>query len=40
MYEQAQAAQAAGGASPEPDAGTESYSNAESDVVDADYKEV
>ncbi len=38
MYENAQAAQGAQGAG--PDMGTASYSSADDDVVDADYKEV
>ncbi|MFG6384500.1 MAG: molecular chaperone DnaK [Lachnospiraceae bacterium] len=38
MYENAQAAQGAAGAG--PDMGNASYSSAEDDVVDADYKEV
>ncbi len=38
MYENAQAAQGAQGAG--PDMGAESYSSADDDVVDADYKEV
>ncbi len=39
MYENAQAAQGAG-AGPAPDMGNASYSSADDDVVDADYKEV
>ena len=38
MYENAQAAQGAQGAG--PDMGAGSYSSADDDVVDADYKEV
>ena len=38
MYENAQAAQGAAG--PAPDMGNASYSSADDDVVDADYKEV
>ncbi|MCI9060309.1 MAG: Hsp70 family protein, partial [Lachnospiraceae bacterium] len=40
MYENAQAAQGAAGAGPAPDMGNASYSSADDDVVDADYKEV
>ena len=41
MYENAQAAQGAGAAGPEPDMGeAASYNAADDDVVDADYKEV
>ncbi|MCI9176041.1 MAG: molecular chaperone DnaK [Lachnospiraceae bacterium] len=40
MYENAQAAQGAAGAGPAPDMGSASYSSADDDVVDADYKEV
>lgn len=40
MYENAQAAQGAQSAGPGPDMGNASYSSADDDVVDADYKEV
>ena len=41
MYENAQAAQGAAGATGAgPDMGNASYNNADDDVVDADYKEV
>ena len=40
MYENAQAAQGAQGAGPAPDMGNASYTSADDDVVDADYKEV
>ncbi len=40
MYENAQAAQGAAGAGPAPDMGNASYTSADDDVVDADYKEV
>ena len=40
MYDNSQEAQGAAGAGPAPDMGNASYSSADDDVVDADYKEV
>ena len=40
MYENAQAAQGAQGAGPDMGNASASYSSADDDVVDADYKEV